>query len=30
MEYDFAIIYFGLTRTFKKTYETHKNIYMIF
>ena len=24
MEYDFAIIYFGLTRSFKNTYETHK------
>jgi hypothetical protein len=24
MEYDFAIIYFGLTRSVKKTYETHQ------
>lgn len=24
MEYDFAIIYFGLTRSVKKTHETHK------
>jgi hypothetical protein len=24
MEYDFAIIYFGLTRSIKKTHETHK------
>jgi len=30
MEYDFAIIYFGLTRTVKKTYESHINhIYKI-
>ena len=24
MEYDFAIIYFGLTRSIRKTHETHK------
>jgi len=24
IEYDFAIIYFGLTRSVKKTHETHK------
>jgi hypothetical protein len=30
MEYDFAIIYFGLTRSVKKTYESHhKNIFDI-
>ena len=30
MKYDFAIIYFGLTRTVKQTYESHiKHIYNV-